>query len=525
MKKLIYLIIVLVLIGGCDMGKWNPDGKITDFGVDYLAMEIPDTTTSVLGEADPGGTPVAIGSMGETAAFVALLANNVQYVKKRMLTENITYVITNSTQIAALQTDLDEIGYIDKNVTLQINFTNNVLGGGNYPIKFEHISGGGEIVVDGSYLAQNGLASDGVFQITNCSVNRIKIQNLDMENTASTDPVISIYESNSIINIDSLQIDAYTGGQGLSLIKSPNVFVNGVVFAGAPVGLYQIFMISSKLEIIPPTSGEMFTLASGAFIFAQRSSRITITELNDNMVGYGGGACNTPLVFDDSVELVVGTIDDYSFADTGASNVIPDVLRYMAFFPKNLNDDVVLTLPPNNAMNDSTLPLKIENFYGSGSIVIIGNTYNAAYHETQDSVIIANSNNGILIKDNKIRIGIESLKVDTTGGGNSCIRAEDNSMPVNLRYNYFDCSASPIVWYTETNGHISDNSFNNGTNGIVAGKNSKMLSHNNQNTGGGTLPTLYGLRALDNGTIGKSSTQPSGTTGNEEEVTGGDIRP
>jgi hypothetical protein len=138
----------------------------------------------------------------------------------------------------------------------------------------------------------------------------------------------------------------------------------------------------------------------------------------------------------------------------------------------------------------------------------------------------SSGSNGInFIHSRLMIVYIEHLKV-TCDDGYSCISVQRNGLYY-VRYNYCinvaKTSSSSIGIYVVSgpSSIVEHNYLSNNYAGLRASNCGVIDSNNNDDTG--TQPT-YGMIAQTNGVIGKTGTQPAGSTGNESQSLGGQIR-
>lgn len=171
-----------------------------------------------------------------------------------------------------------------------------------------------------------------------------------------------------------------------------------------------------------------------------------------------------------------------------------------------------------------------EGFIGGGAIFIQGNTGEANaedLHTTQSVYLDHSASNGPVVLANLCTpfVYIRNLKVKTKSDASwndICIKIQRCSN-AGVRYNCVGTGTTQGggIWVIETPVvHVQENYIDNLQKGIIA-QNATVCSYINDDTG--TSPA-YGLNARYAGTIGKYSTQPAGSTANELEESGGDIR-
>lgn len=198
--------------------------------------------------------------------------------------------------------------------------------------------------------------------------------------------------------------------------------------------------------------------------------------------------------------------------------------------PKNLNGYTLTFQFGDGTYNTSmTSSITFKDFYG-GTLHIYGNiteTDNSTLHTTQQ--VFLDFSAGITIGINVYNcycvIDIRNLKVkisDTAGISAIKLLYSGYSM---VRYCYCLGAAKTTdnhgVMLGGTNGQVANTYVSNVNKGIRAAYGMVMYSDVNDDTG--TAPN-YGLSAESSAAIGKYSTQPAGTTANENAAGGGVIR-
>jgi len=202
--------------------------------------------------------------------------------------------------------------------------------------------------------------------------------------------------------------------------------------------------------------------------------------------------------------------------------VISAVGRYI---PK----DVTITFQFANGTYSLNNILLFRGFYGGGQIYIYGNTSetNATVLHTSQDVVLdfkGNATDGLRVDRNSVHVYIFNLRVEV----------DDTENPFYM----LSCTGFNQVWYS----YALINGTSNGGHGILAHQHTNVEVRNTYVTGGesgifalsqstaysngvddtGTQPK-YGLKAQAS-IIYKNSTQPTGSTSNENLVAGGEIR-
>lgn len=164
-------------------------------------------------------------------------------------------------------------------------------------------------------------------------------------------------------------------------------------------------------------------------------------------------------------------------------------------------------------------------FFGGGGIKIYGNTTETdatVLHTTQQVILdfTGAAGDGLIVNDNSVSVDVFNLRVqvaDTYKG----LSFSSSIFPVRAYYNYFELAgvSAPgygVYCWGGVQADIRQSYFTAGQYGIYALNNSTIHSNGNDDTG--TQPT-FGMRAQSNSTIGKTSTQITGSS--SDEVTGG----
>jgi hypothetical protein len=170
-----------------------------------------------------------------------------------------------------------------------------------------------------------------------------------------------------------------------------------------------------------------------------------------------------------------------------------------------------------------------DGFYGNGILQIQGNSGETNSLHTNQAVYIngtglAGSEYGIYVQRCACYVLIRYFK----------IQISDNVSTIGINLNavlYADVYGNYVYGAAKTNTNYGfwagggtvqfQNNYVNNVYYGLGGVRAKIYS--NTNNGTGTNPT-YGLRAAEDCSIGKNSTQPTGTTANESIATGGVIR-
>lgn len=172
-------------------------------------------------------------------------------------------------------------------------------------------------------------------------------------------------------------------------------------------------------------------------------------------------------------------------------------------------------------------PLSFDGYYGGGKLFLLGNAADNSLGVAKNVFLnFNNGTDGIRCRGNSIYIDVYYMKIRVQTAKNSRGVYFENCAYVRTRYNYLLGTGTGDGRGIEADGcsfvSVRDTYVDNIKYGI-ASSGSRLLSINNDDNPAGTTP-LYGLLAESAGTIGKSGTQPAGSTANELEVDGGEIR-
>ena len=206
-----------------------------------------------------------------------------------------------------------------------------------------------------------------------------------------------------------------------------------------------------------------------------------------------------------------------------AAQIQADIDAVGKYIPKG----VIIIFQFGNGTYSLDSSLTFSFFYGGGQIFIYGDTSQTDGLHTNHNVHLDFSGGASVVAlwavHNRVSlISVSHLKI-TANANIICLQCQREG---NYRvwYNYFISNSKTgsfglaaqdgsTVWST-------DNYFNNHNIAILSTQNAILYSDTNDDTG--TQPNT-GLNAQSGGKIGKSSTQPSGSSTNESTSTGGKI--
>ena len=511
---------------------WDPTSKITDFGNSYETMLIPETTDPVLGEDDPGGTPVAISAMASfSGQGFGKITNNIEFLKKRILTENLTIDIGNLTELAAAQVTIDEIGFIDQGVSLTIQFDSGATlssDSTDWPLTVDNIAGAGHIVftcstsctltsTDGTAIIHcsdvtPGISTSNDIELINSSTSAAWLTwfegcssvscAFDYGNSGATGAKTAIYASYCSTFNPSLA----TFGTGYDVLLNVNdSYVRGSVALDA-ITTDTPFKITRSRVLLSSLDNSHMPTGSTA---TSMTTMVEVDELSDYRVeSYGIG----------------GTV---TFTDTGDEYVTSDVNRFLSFMPKRIDTDVTLILPTGE-FDDTNDAIVIDGFWSPGSaysITVRGYTITTNTHTNQATVLDPTGAgvDALTITNCQLPLEINSI---TCNSGDRDGMLIQNSSTVTVKYCYFIADDEGIAVEAGSNVVIEESVFGAiNDNGIMC-RRSIVYAHENE-VEAATQPTDYGYNALEGGIIGYKFSLSDPLTGNEgtsNDDSGGVVR-
>lgn len=235
----------------------------------------------------------------------------------------------------------------------------------------------------------------------------------------------------------------------------------------------------------------------------------TPSFLNDNHFSYD----STNHIYLKNTTLESGTYyvspsGSDSTGDGSLANPFATINHVLSLIPNRVDHDILIFL--TNGTHTFT-NLILENKTGSGLIRIMGNQGNPT------NVILDNpSNAGVFLRNNTIDIYILGFSFATNDAE---ITAEDCKY-VNVGLMVLDkgVTTGNNVNFIRSNGSVWSCTLENSDTAIRAIENSYIQSSNNSGNS-----TSYGIRAYSFSRVYKVGTQPTGTTGNEDTLSGGQI--
>jgi hypothetical protein len=535
---------------------WKPDStKITDFGKYWRVDQyIPELTDAVKGEATPA-VATTFGALNSASARIfAEIENNLAYMDRIMVFENMTITVGSVAQLVTMNDALDKISYIHKGATITIN-----IAAGTYtwtstataPIQIHDIHGGGKIQINGGFTIQaNNLPAAGdVVSIKNCAVkiehntgtltvavntavaarafkiefcrivalNDIEIKCLGT-NTLTTG--VYCYDS-EFFSIADLKANTNNGGgvdTGIDYLL--NATVNShVLLITATLGkikntLYSLSFDSTllffQLDNAIPTGANMATLSGGP-VNVGDSSQIKALAIS----GTGAGTKASPYLV--------------TVANEGADNTSRYMTNFIAALPRPLDVHVRLNLPGTTITRTTATPVvEFKDLTGRGSVTLKG----AGGSGTGLTTILDTVSFTAAVKIERCETGVI---LDLIAGGSNATTGNfvkaDFSRDVLLSSCYADTgTGSAVVAYGNGTRLQIENSIVGAytTNGLDASRGAVIICINSVAEGGGGAPWpgVYGNHAELGGSIFHnvaSSTFVKGSGGTDHEVTGGKV--
>jgi hypothetical protein len=230
----------------------------------------------------------------------------------------------------------------------------------------------------------------------------------------------------------------------------------------------------------------------------------------------------------DQDAVILGFAADTQTVNFASTDTAAEIQALIDAVPKYIPYGKTVTFQFGDGTYSLTDSLNFDGFYGGGRVNIWGNTSDSTSKSTSQSVYLDfSASNGISVQGNRVSfIEVKHFRIDTPDG-NSCIYMTKNAGYVRVLYGYYTndgktSTSSNGVFVTQYGKvYIQANYFNNNYYAIQANDMADLVSFDNDDTG--TSPT-YGLRAITNSTIGKISTQPTGSTADELSQNGSAIR-
>ena len=416
------------------------DSKIINFGDSWRDyMSIPETNDAVLGEDDPGGTPISIPAMASaTAQTLAYIESNLQFIRNIFIFEDVTLTVTDIASWQVALNFLDKVTFVQKDVTLAIEVAAGLYAWPNTgsearaPINIENIHGPGGIVYDvagvtiegdadsnrpllnvynstcnivisGAVILKNTAAS-GVKAASIYNVRQFTALDLDIRNDTSDTLLTAIYfrevdyaQLGLTINTNA-PTDTGVGRAIFARVNSKILIADGDLTLGKLTN--ELFHLEKNSELIL----DMFdgTLPSGEYMTGLTARGVVSIDSTSKIGAYEYSSSGTGIKEDPYVI----TIPWESVTDTPL--LIQNTLDTL---PRNLNVWIKLKLPAGN-MDD---PVYIENFIGDGGITLEGGTTLSSRGITQTTGI-DNNTETLIINNCLVFVKIDSLRLENTTG-------------------------------------------------------------------------------------------------------------
>ena len=208
-----------------------------------------------------------------------------------------------------------------------------------------------------------------------------------------------------------------------------------------------------------------------------------------------------------------------------ASDIITEINSIGRYLPEG----VVITIKFADGTYTLDQQIVISGFYGGGRVNMHGNTSESASLHTNQAVHLNWTGSGshglYVIANTNPDWTFQYLKITTDDGYTGLICQRMRYCFVG--YSYFVSTGKTssetrgVYIINEATAQVTNNYFTGQYYAIEARDEAHIYSTINDDTG--TQPN-YGIRAINASTIGKNSTQPSGSTANELSQNGGIVR-
>ena len=203
------------------------------------------------------------------------------------------------------------------------------------------------------------------------------------------------------------------------------------------------------------------------------------------------------------------------------SDSTSDIQAKIDACPKRAYDDAVLTFQFADGSYSITT-ISFNNF--KQEVRIYGNSSDNSASFSKNVEMSFADNNGFVVNQ-CVNTIIKYIKVTTSGTSSDRIGIfAENCLAINIVYCALSGSSTSYdigCEFSVTDGIINTCVFGNNRVGILSTNSSSILSASNSSD---TTDSTYGIQARNNGEIGKSGSQPTGTTANEYYDNGGEIR-
>jgi len=549
-------------------GGWNPDGKITDFGVNYVQMQMPLRIDDVEGDTEPVST-AALGTFNESTEMFARLANNAQFIKNKMLVEDTPYIIGDLAQLDALQETLDVLGIIVKGKVLTITFTAPITQTAAKPVlKLSNIGGEGSIVINNSNHLLTRDGNENVFLFENVNPT-ITLNNANISESTGTGVLVRVSDCKHVKIISGL-ISGNTGTDSVVAERSRidisvNTFGNGGFPGNIPITLadclsliqsnsfinnsnYLVKAIRTKLSVVSNTCGT----GNVSGIYALEGSEVHSSGWNSTAklsglsyyANYGA-----TIIFNDSGQLYTNSL---SFTQTGNGGKIEGMLRksnkyiaspvtftitaanlpylnqYTEVSGKDIPYGAVLQFILNFVSSETiSKDIVIQGFAGAGEIQLLGLGKASSIISGGIPGIDAN----VKVVGNTALVTLANFRINTASPSEGAINILNN--PGRVIVHDIAARNSAAGSGIKVSGSANTKIYDCNTDALGGGgddnaaiyvtENSMVASSSN---GLVDQAPLYGLSATNGGIIAKvDATQPLGnpSPANDENTAGGGV--
>lgn len=536
---------------------WIPSiTKIVDFGIAWLnSMKIPETSDFVLGEDDPGGTPVAIGSMGSASGQVfATLENNLQYLHDVMVLDDVTINVTNVTELQAALDILDRVTHVHKDKTFAIN-----LAAGTYvwPIPATEtrsalhvygVHGAGNVVFTATgtvTIEGNGTTARPLASVVDCTCNVVFSGTFVLSNDLNGGARGMTLDN--VRQFTALSLEVKNKASGNTLLSA--VYCREVDFAdlgltvnalaGSTTGITRAIFARQNSQVYFDNGNLTVGILTSEIIYLEKNSFVLFEDLDSCLpTGANCASLSSSVVVDSSSGIRANNISSsgsgtaaspfqITIAWESATDTLNLINRVIELLPKPLDVYVKLKLPANT-MTDQ---LVISELYGGGRLHLEGNTALSAKGTTQDT-IFDRGGTAVKIERCQLPILLHSLKCDSDTGTAGCAISE--CPHVRILFCYFVAATgagSPLNGngvYAEgvgTNVWSLSNKFGLcNQNGFHVTEGANLRDSDSDAVGGANVPQQYGNYARISGSIYRDdTTHVTGAVASDSEDTGGKV--
>jgi hypothetical protein len=538
---------------------WIPSTtKIVDFAKQWLNnMLIPETTDLVLGEDDPGVTPIAIGSMGSASgqAF-AYAENNLQYLHDIMVIDDVNINVSSVAQLQAALDVLDRVVFVHKDKTFSITIAAGTYAWpvpGTEPRSALHcfgVHGGGSVLFDcsaGVTIEGNGTTSRPLVEFMDCTCNLVIggvcVLSNDLFGAARA------VTFDNVRQVTALDFEVKNKASGNTLESAIycreadfvdlGLTVNAL--AGLSVGINRAIYARQNSRIYFDSGNLIAGKLTDELIYLEKNSQVLFENLDSCLPDGADTGFYTQMVEKDQSSRIL--VHDVSSSGSGTSSspfVITVPWEDATSTPRKINDIVELLPNPLDVWvkikcpaGTMTQPIYIRDLEGTGGLILEANTVQSSKVTTQDT-IIDNNDNALVIERCKVPVLIHSIKCDNETGQAAVV--VNSSRDVRLYY----------CWLRAATG-IGSSYYGNGVyvqgvaskilgaytfigtcnqNGVFSdlGASARLVDTSNEDLL--NLPAQYGNFARNSGAIYRSNTGGkyiAGGVGIDSENEGGKV--